>query len=198
MRGFSRLDLAATRMFDFEEAFKLVSKQTILCVGDLMLDDFVYGEVTRISPEAPTPVLRVRHSEIGIGGAGNVARNIAALGARCIFVGLIGNDDAGLTLTNALAKINGNSIVPDLVIDEERRTDHAKGALRIRTPLGAPGASRLGDEQRRQAREPIRAHRLCGSGVAAGRCGGAVGLRQRCADGTRHSRCHRCERGSLR
>ena len=121
MRGFSSLDLAATRMFDFEEAFKLVSKQTILCVGDLMLDDFVYGEVTRISPEAPTPVLRVRHSEIGIGGAGNVARNIAALGARCIFVGLIGNDDAGLTLTNALAKLNGK-IVPDLVIDVERRT----------------------------------------------------------------------------
>ncbi len=108
-------------MFDFEEALKLVSKQTILCVGDLMLDDFVYGEVTRISPEAPTPVLRVRHSEIGIGGAGNVARNIAALGARCIFVGLIGNDDAGLTLTNALAKI-GDSIVPDLVIEKTRQT----------------------------------------------------------------------------
>ncbi|MGD0025543.1 MAG: D-glycero-beta-D-manno-heptose-7-phosphate kinase, partial [Xanthobacteraceae bacterium] len=108
-------------MFDFEEALKLVAKQTILCVGDLMLDDFVYGEVTRISPEAPTPVLMVRHSECEIGGAGNVARNIAALGARCIFVGLVGNDDAGLTLTNALAKLNG-CVVPDLVIDTARQT----------------------------------------------------------------------------
>src|SRR6202161_3559565 len=108
-------------MFDFEEALKHVAQQTVLCVGDLMLDDFVYGEVTRISPEAPTPVLAVRHSEVEIGGAGNVARNIAALGAHCIFVGLIGNDEAGLTLTNALAKFDG-LIVPDLVVDKGRQT----------------------------------------------------------------------------
>jgi D-beta-D-heptose 7-phosphate kinase / D-beta-D-heptose 1-phosphate adenosyltransferase len=108
-------------MFDLEEALKLISKQTILCVGDLMLDDFVYGDVTRISPEAPTPVLTVRHNKIEIGGAGNVARNIAALGASCIFVGLIGNDEAGLTLTNALGKFPG-AIVPDLVVESGRKT----------------------------------------------------------------------------
>src|ERR1700691_260905 len=108
-------------MFDFEEALKLVAKQTVLCIGDLMLDDFVYGEVSRISPEAPTPVLAVRHNKIEIGGAGNVARNIAALGAHCIFVGIIGNDEAGLTLTNALAKFDG-AIVPDLVVDGARQT----------------------------------------------------------------------------
>jgi D-beta-D-heptose 7-phosphate kinase/D-beta-D-heptose 1-phosphate adenosyltransferase len=108
-------------MFDLEEALKLISKQTILCVGDLMLDDFVYGDVTRISPEAPTPVLTVRHNKIEIGGAGNVARNIAALGASCIFVGLIGNDEAGLTLTNALSKFP-SAIVPDLVVESGRKT----------------------------------------------------------------------------
>jgi D-beta-D-heptose 7-phosphate kinase/D-beta-D-heptose 1-phosphate adenosyltransferase len=108
-------------MFDLEEALQLISKQTILCVGDLMLDDFVYGDVTRISPEAPTPVLTVRHNKIEIGGAGNVARNIAALGACCIFVGLIGNDEAGLTLTNALGKFPG-TIVPDLVVESGRKT----------------------------------------------------------------------------
>jgi D-beta-D-heptose 7-phosphate kinase/D-beta-D-heptose 1-phosphate adenosyltransferase len=108
-------------MFDFEEALKLVSRQTVLCVGDVMLDDFVYGDVTRISPEAPTPVLAVRHNAIEIGGAGNVARNIAALGARCIFVGLIGNDGPGLVLTDALAKLQG-SIAPHLVIDPARQT----------------------------------------------------------------------------
>src|ERR1700722_10733159 len=110
-----------SRMFDFEDALKLVGKQTVLCVGDLMLDDFVYGDLTRISREAPTPVLAVRHNAIDIGGAGNVARNIAALGASCIFVALIGNDDAGLVLTNALAKFKGG-IVPDLVVDRARQT----------------------------------------------------------------------------
>jgi D-beta-D-heptose 7-phosphate kinase/D-beta-D-heptose 1-phosphate adenosyltransferase len=108
-------------MFDFEEALKQLTQQTVLCIGDLMLDEFVYGEVKRISPEAPTPVLAVRHSEIGIGGAGNVARNIAALGARCIFVALIGNDEAGLILSDALGK-NSSGIVPDLVVDRTRQT----------------------------------------------------------------------------
>jgi len=108
-------------MFDFEEGLKLVAQQTILCVGDLMLDEFVYGEVTRMSPEAPTPVLAVARSEVEIGGAGNVARNIAALGARCIFVGLIGKDEAGRTLGDAFAKLEG-SIAPHLVIDAGRHT----------------------------------------------------------------------------
>jgi D-beta-D-heptose 7-phosphate kinase / D-beta-D-heptose 1-phosphate adenosyltransferase len=108
-------------MFDFEEALKLIAKQTVLCVGDLMLDDFVYGEVTRISPEAPTPVLAVSRSEVEIGGAGNVARNIAALGARCIFVGLTGKDEAARTLNEAFAKLKG-SVVPHLVTEAGRHT----------------------------------------------------------------------------
>ncbi|OMI13136.1 bifunctional heptose 7-phosphate kinase/heptose 1-phosphate adenyltransferase [Bradyrhizobium brasilense] len=91
-------------MFDFEAISRAMSGQTVLCVGDLMLDEFVYGEVSRISPEAPAPVIAVRRSETNIGGAGNVARNIAALGGRCIFVGLIGEDAAGAVLAEALAK----------------------------------------------------------------------------------------------
>src|SRR5207237_10173817 len=70
-------------MFNFEEALKLMTGHTVLCVGDLMLDDFVYGEVSRISPEAPAPVLAVAKNEVAVGAAGNVARNIVALGARC-------------------------------------------------------------------------------------------------------------------
>jgi D-beta-D-heptose 7-phosphate kinase / D-beta-D-heptose 1-phosphate adenosyltransferase len=107
-------------MFDFDETLRLIPKQAVLCVGDIMLDDFVYGEVTRISPEAPTPVLKIKHSVVEIGGAGNVARNIAALGARCTFVGLIGNDDAGLTLANALAELG--TVTPELVVDRNRQT----------------------------------------------------------------------------
>lgn len=90
-------------MFDFDGLSETMAQQVVLCIGDLMLDEFVYGEVSRISPEAPAPVIAVRRSDINIGGAGNVARNIAALGARCIFVGLIGDDDSGRTLRAALA-----------------------------------------------------------------------------------------------
>jgi D-beta-D-heptose 7-phosphate kinase/D-beta-D-heptose 1-phosphate adenosyltransferase len=91
-------------MFDFDALSLAMTRQTVLCVGDLMLDEFVYGEVSRISPEAPAPVIAVQRSEIDIGGAGNVARNIASLGARCIFVGLVGEDEAGKTLKAELAR----------------------------------------------------------------------------------------------
>src|SRR5471032_1152704 len=107
-------------MFDFDALSHAIVRQTVLCVGDLMLDEFVYGEVSRISPEAPAPVLAVQRSETNIGGAGNVARNIASLGARCIFVGLIGDDDAGRTLKALLAQ--ESSIESLLVSDSTRPT----------------------------------------------------------------------------
>src|SRR5207245_5753214 len=107
-------------MFDFEALSQAIPHQTVLCVGDLMLDEFVYGEVSRISPEAPAPVIAVRRSETNIGGAGNVARNIAALGARCIFVGLVGDDETGVRLKAELAKETRIEAV--LVADSSRPT----------------------------------------------------------------------------
>ncbi|MGJ4947794.1 D-glycero-beta-D-manno-heptose-7-phosphate kinase [Bradyrhizobium sp. HKCCYLS20291] len=107
-------------MFDFDDLSQAIARQTVLCVGDLMLDEFVYGEVSRISPEAPAPVIAVQRSETNIGGAGNVARNIAALGARCIFVGLVGQDAAGDQLQAELAKVAG--IESLLVRDPTRPT----------------------------------------------------------------------------
>jgi D-beta-D-heptose 7-phosphate kinase / D-beta-D-heptose 1-phosphate adenosyltransferase len=107
-------------MFDFEALTHAMARQTVLCVGDLMLDEFVYGEVSRISPEAPAPVIAVQRSETNIGGAGNVARNITSLGARCIFVGLIGDDAAGSQLKTALAK--EGLIESVLVCDSARPT----------------------------------------------------------------------------
>src|SRR5437660_12445197 len=91
-------------MFDFEALSQAIPRQTVLCVGDLMLDEFVYGEVSRVSPEAPAPVIAVQRSETNIGGAGNVARNIAALCARCVFAGLVGEDEAGAKLKAELAR----------------------------------------------------------------------------------------------
>jgi D-beta-D-heptose 7-phosphate kinase/D-beta-D-heptose 1-phosphate adenosyltransferase len=107
-------------MFDFDALSNAMVRQTVLCVGDLMLDEFVYGEVSRISPEAPAPVIAVQRSETNIGGSGNVARNIASLGAHCIFVGLIGEDDAGKTLKGALAQ--ESRIESVLVSDPARPT----------------------------------------------------------------------------
>src|ERR671936_1504391 len=105
-------------MFDFEAISRAMAGKTVLCVGDLMRDEFVYGEVSRISPEAPAPVIAVQRSETNIGGAGNVARNIAALGARCIFVGLVGDDAPGAELRVALMRESGIESV--LVTDPSR------------------------------------------------------------------------------
>jgi D-beta-D-heptose 7-phosphate kinase/D-beta-D-heptose 1-phosphate adenosyltransferase len=107
-------------MFDFDKHLADLGDQTVLCIGDLMLDEFVYGDVTRISPEAATPVIAVKRTEVMVGGAGNVARNLVALGARCIFVGVVGNDDAGGALTKALA---AHPLIEfELVIDPARQT----------------------------------------------------------------------------
>jgi D-beta-D-heptose 7-phosphate kinase/D-beta-D-heptose 1-phosphate adenosyltransferase len=107
-------------MFDFEKRLADIGRQTILCIGDLMLDDFVYGEVSRISPEAPAPVIAVSREDIIVGGAGNVARNIVSLGARCLFVGVIGDDMAGRTLKAALRARTG--IASWLAVDSSRPT----------------------------------------------------------------------------
>ena len=105
-------------MFDFDALSNALVRQTVLCVGDLMLDEFVYGEVSRISPEAPAPVIAVQRAETNIGGAGNVARNIASLGARCIFIGLVGEDEAGKALRDALAR---ESLIESVLVADPAR-----------------------------------------------------------------------------
>src|SRR5262249_37699659 len=70
------------------------SQSRILCIGDVMLDHFAYCDIERISPEAPVPVLLVRNRRSSLGGAGNVARNIASLGGAAVLVGLLGRDAA--------------------------------------------------------------------------------------------------------
>ena len=105
-------------MFDFEVLSAAIVRQTVLCVGDLMLDEFVYGEVSRISPEAPAPVIAVQRTETDIGGAGNVARNIVSLGARCIFVGLVGEDEAGARLK---AELGRDSLIESVLVCDPTR-----------------------------------------------------------------------------
>jgi rfaE bifunctional protein kinase chain/domain len=88
------------------------ARSKILVVGDIMLDEFLWGKVTRISPEAPVPVLDVQRRAAYPGGAANVARNLASLGARAGLAGAIGEDDPGRHLVQILAgqKIDTASI----------------------------------------------------------------------------------------
>ncbi len=80
--------------------------RSILVVGDLMLDHFVIGRVERISPEAPVPVVRFEHDEYRLGGAANVAHNIAALGGRAELVGLVGEDAEAARLRRELEALS--------------------------------------------------------------------------------------------
>ncbi len=77
----------------------------MLVVGDLMLDRYVSGSVTRISPESPVPVVQVEKEWAGVGGAANVAANVVALGAQCDVVGCVGQDDAGREIRERLGAL---------------------------------------------------------------------------------------------
>jgi D-beta-D-heptose 7-phosphate kinase / D-beta-D-heptose 1-phosphate adenosyltransferase len=83
------------------------SHATILCLGDVMLDRFAYGDSQRISPEAPVPVLLLKRTQSMLGGAGNVARNIAALGGTAVLLGLVGHDPAGEEIRSLIAGTPG-------------------------------------------------------------------------------------------
>ncbi len=85
-----------------------------------MLDRFVYGQVERISPESPVPVLRMNRDFTVIGGAGNVARNISSLNSSVIFIGVVGNDNAGSTLKNHLDALPNTQST--LLIEPHRQT----------------------------------------------------------------------------
>jgi D-beta-D-heptose 7-phosphate kinase/D-beta-D-heptose 1-phosphate adenosyltransferase len=108
-------------MHPFDQKLAEISQATVLCIGDLMLDDFVYGDVSRISPEAPTPVLAVTRESKVIGGAGNVARGIAALGAHCIFIGVMGEDEAGRMLARAFVE-DWPGVETHIMVDSSRPT----------------------------------------------------------------------------
>jgi rfaE bifunctional protein kinase chain/domain len=86
-----------------DEYLKKLTDARILVVGDAMLDRYWFGEVDRISPEAPVPVLAISDSEERAGGAANVACNISALGAKCDLISVVGNDDAAKSLEQLLA-----------------------------------------------------------------------------------------------
>jgi D-beta-D-heptose 7-phosphate kinase/D-beta-D-heptose 1-phosphate adenosyltransferase len=109
--------LEAARARDLVAAF---AGQHVLVAGDVMLDRFIVGDVTRISPEAPVPVVAFASEHARLGGAANVAQNIAALGGRVSLVGVVGRDPTAATLREALDA--GGAGASGLVDDADRRT----------------------------------------------------------------------------
>lgn len=81
-----------------EEILELARTVRVLVVGDVMLDTYLWGQASRISPEAPVPVVKVTDESVALGGAANVATNVVALGAACTLVGTVGGDRAGREL----------------------------------------------------------------------------------------------------
>jgi rfaE bifunctional protein kinase chain/domain len=96
------------------------SSRRITVVGDVMLDRFLIGRVSRMSPEAPVPVVVFDHEEFRLGGAANVANNLRELGATVDLIGVIGHDESGTGLRNELAAKGIHST--GLITDPERRT----------------------------------------------------------------------------
>ena len=80
-----------------------------LCIGDIMLDRFMYGKVERISPEAPVPIFKLCKEKQMLGGAGNVVANMASLGCQVTFIGIVGNDEAGKKLSTLLRKAKAHA-----------------------------------------------------------------------------------------
>ncbi len=85
-----------------EEVFEAFNKLTVLVIGDIMLDSYIWGQVDRVSPEAPVPIVRVKKRDYRLGGAANVGLNVQSLGATPILCALVGEDEAGRKLLDCL------------------------------------------------------------------------------------------------
>lgn len=106
------------KLFKFSRLESIISnfhKARVLVVGDLILDEFIWGKVSRISPEAPVPVVWVSSENFMPGGASNVANNISSLGGQVYLAGVVGNDDRGKVLTSLLKEkgVNCDGIFTD-------------------------------------------------------------------------------------
>lgn len=135
-----------------DELLRRASERFIVVYGDVMLDEFVWGDVTRISPEAPVPVVDIRRESVHLGGAANVLANLVALGTRSSVVGVTGNDSANERLRAELKEAGASN--ETLIVDESRPTTlktriiaHSQLVVRAdrerRDPVDAPVEERI-------------------------------------------------------
>ncbi len=133
----------------------------ILVVGDIMLDEYVWGYVGRISPEAPVPVVAVTRETRALGGAGNVAVNIAGLGAAVSVAGLVGADPPGREIVRMLksSRIGVSGIVTDRdrpTTTKTRVVAHNQQVVRVDREKKEPPGDRAGDALRKYVRSAVR------------------------------------------
>jgi rfaE bifunctional protein kinase chain/domain len=139
---------------DASEIIGAMPERKIVVLGDVMLDEFVWGDVTRISPEAPVPVVDIRRESFHLGGAANVLANLIALGAKACVIGVIGKDSAGERLRASLNEASPLQLEEHLVVDKSRPSTvktriiaHSQLVVRadreLRTPVSAQTEDRI-------------------------------------------------------
>ena len=140
-------------------------KQCVLVLGDVMLDRYVLGEVRRISPEAPIPVLRAEQRRAVPGGAANVARNVASMGARAILIGAVGDRPRRHRACRLLAAIGG---IDARLATRHARPDDGEDAVHVgRPPVAAARRGRSGavEGALEHGARPLRMRAARGGGV---------------------------------
>jgi D-beta-D-heptose 7-phosphate kinase/D-beta-D-heptose 1-phosphate adenosyltransferase len=147
---------------DLAAAVRRLARTSVLVIGDAMLDRYVYGAVQRISPEAPIPILTVEREVAVPGGAGNVVRNLTALGVAVAFVSVVGDDQAGSDLTGLVGGQPG--VEPWLLVESSRTTTvktryvaNGQQLLRADREQTAPIQPRLAERMLRIARDAMAA-----------------------------------------
>jgi D-beta-D-heptose 7-phosphate kinase/D-beta-D-heptose 1-phosphate adenosyltransferase len=103
-----------------QEILQNFKDRTMIVLGDLMLDEFIWGEVRRISPEAPVPVVEVKRESWHLGGAGNVVSNLSTLGATALPIGVVGEDQAAILMRARFAEAGAET--SGLITDSSRPT----------------------------------------------------------------------------
>src|SRR4051812_7174278 len=169
---------------DLLDAIRLLRRGAVLVVGDAMLDRYVYGRVERVSPEAPVPVLAVEREVALPGGAGNVVRNLTALGTAVAFVSVVGDDQAGSDLTGLIGGQPG--VEPWLLVQGGRATTtktrfvaSGQQLMRADHEVVAPIHERLSDRLIRIATDAVAATKVMvlsdyGKGVLTGDTAGQL------------------------
>src|SRR5881227_2641780 len=115
----TRAKLSAGRV---RQILKTAQQSGVLVLGDVMLDQFIWGDVSRISPEAPVPVVDIRRQSSHLGGAANVLANLVALGAKACVIGVVGDDDGGASIRAQLREQSPLQTNDLLLTDHSRPT----------------------------------------------------------------------------
>ena len=134
-----------------EELVEKIRGRAVIVYGDVMLDEFVWGEATRISPEAPVPVVDIQRESVHLGGAANVLANLMALGAQARVIGLVGDDAASERLRAELREAGAVSATHDLVVDDARPT-----TLKTRIIAHSQGHNQTIVRADRERRTPVK------------------------------------------